>query len=220
MNKVSEISKQFYLQERELLSAIANDEAVVSKRSACSVVEQCLVSGMLPRNPKMNQIARELYAGSAPDLPFAFGMLFDAFALRADGAGEYLRPFIEYYHFLSLGVDTPVPEQSELLVSHMEAMCNRLHECADDSEAHGEELRKEALELQSFIVRIESGAACLMLTQILCILISSWNFLCHMPDTYSFLSYLSGMQTGIRNDADARYGFLKKLKEFPAGIEI
>lgn len=220
MNSQSDTKKMVYLKERKLLSAIATDEAAVCGRSASSVVERYLIAGMMPPNPKMRQVIRELYAGDAPDLPFAFSTLFNAFVVSAEAAVDYARPFTEYYHSLSVGVLTPVPKQSDLLVSLLEDMCNRLHECADEGGEHGLELYKDALELQSFITRIESGDDALPLAHILCILLSSWKYINDVPCTFSLLFFLSGIQTGIRNDADARHGFIKKLKEIPAAVSI
>lgn len=213
MNKQADTKKQIYLQERTLINGIAKDASKVSGRSASGIMEEHLLTSMLPHDSTAAGFVRGLYSGASAGLPDTFAAVFDFLAPTA-GMDADARPLVGLYHTLSLGIAESPGTDPEwtFAVSLMTALAETLELAADGAPVHREELLREAAEMRYFINEIGKSHP-VRFAPVICLLLSSWTYLGNCRYTFRLLSAISRIQKGIRDDAETRYEFVKIMRE-------
>ena len=209
-----ETKKMIYLQDRDVIDGLANDEAHVMQQSASSIYEKHLVNSMLPKNKNALWSARSVYLES---LEKAFEGVFSNLAAGIDWKAKEsnARPLVEHFHNCILYCAGPTGEEKEweYILSQLDSIADKLTGAAEDNPDIARELDKDAGFVREVMGEIEKSPTYIRYSTITGIILSNWECLGNYTRTFRLLSAIASIAKWVQTDAEKRFEFVQILKE-------
>lgn len=209
-----ETKKMIYLQDRDVIDGLANDEAHVMQQSASSIYEKHLVKSMLPQNKNALWCARSVYLDS---LEKAFEGVFSNLAAGIDWKAKEsnARPLVDHFHNCILYCAGPTGEEKEweYITSQLDSIADKLAAAAEDDPDISGELKKDSAYVREIIGEIEKSPTYIRYSTITGVILSNWEWLGNYTRTFRLLSAIASIAKGVQSDAEKRFEFVQILKE-------
>lgn len=199
-----------------LVEGMLADIAAVQNSNVSSVIENILLSAMLPENPLAKHIIGEVYSVNPPCVQRGFSSFFAHCAMneidedKATLAG-YLREL-----FSRLIQHKAFPTKDDYAFGYflkgMEEIAQLLDDAAKDA-PNPDKLENDAHHLRDNKKDWEASEQTMSLLPVFSILSEHWEWLCFKKDTYKLLDAMSQIQPEVKDDAESRREFVHLISQ-------